>query len=387
MRIVEVVPSLHVGGAERVVALLARGLQDLGHEVTVISLYAPAETWIEAELKAAGVSCRWLGKRPGLDLRIVPRLARELRALRPDVVHTHLHTVKYAWPAAALQRHRPALFHTIHNLALHEIEASGRALHQVAFRAGVAPIAIGEAVAESIRQVYRLEPRAIIPNGIPVASYAPQPGDGGRTGGAKDREAVRAELGIPADAPMLLAVGRLNVQKDHAGLLEAFATATAEGDAHLLIAGEGELRSALESQARALGIEGRVQLLGVRSDLRRLFAAADLFVLASRWEGNPLTVMEAMAAGKPVLATAVGCVPELVPAGAGWLVAPGDVGGLARGIATFLGDQEGARAMGQRGLEIAVARFDVAEMARRYGEVFGGPARGLRTHRRPNALE
>ena len=358
MRVVELVPSLDVGGAERMAALLARGLHDLGQTVTVVSLFASTGSWIEADLRAAGVEVRFLDKRPGLDPRMILALARVLRALHPDVVHTHLHTLKYAWPAS-LAAGRPAVVHTVHNLAEHEVERVSRVVHGAAFRAGVVPVAIGGAVARSLEAEYGRPVPQRIPNGIPVAAFRPAAGA---------RAAVRAELGLGDDDPVWLTAGRLNPQKNHAILLEAFARVG--GAATLLIAGEGELRDALHAQAAGLGVGERVRFLGVRGDLPRVYAAADAFVLASSWEGNPLVVMEAMAAGLPIVATAVGCVPELVPAEAGALVPPGDAAALAAALTALLADPAAARRQGAAAAALAVARFDAAVMARAYFRLF-----------------
>lgn len=364
MRVVELVPSLHVGGAERLVSLLAQALTGLGHDVTVVSLYDPVGSWIERELARAGIAVRFLGKRRGPDPRVVPRLARALAALRPEVLHTHLHTLPYALPARALARPVTTcpVVHTLHNLAARESEWHGRLVQRAAFRAGVEPVAIGAAVAASIEEVYGLRPRHTIENGIPVSAYRAPPGV---------RHEVRAALELPPHAPVLLTVGRLNAQKDHATLLDAFAEpALGALDARLLVAGEGELRAALERRADALGVAGRVRFLGVRADVPRLLAASDLFVLASRWEGNPLVVMEAMAAGLPVVATAVGCVPDLLSEDAGRRVPAGDATAMAAAMHELAADASLRHALGSNGHAVARARFDTSTMARAYGELF-----------------
>jgi glycosyltransferase involved in cell wall biosynthesis len=364
LRVLQLVPTLMVGGAERVAALLSRELRRLGHAVELVSLYDPFGTWIEAELAADGVPVRFLGKRPGLDARMVARIAAVVRRFRPDVVHTHMYSLQYALPAILARR--CVAIHTMHNLAEREAHRPGRLVQQVAFRAGVVPVAIGDAVAESIRRVYRLRPRHTIPNGIPVAQYAAPPGA---------REELRAALGLPADAPVLATVGRLDLQKDTAALVRAFASERLRAlGAHLLVAGDGPLRPQLEAQVRDLGVAGRVHLLGVRRDVPRVLAAADVFALASRYEGNPLTVMEAMAAGKPVVATAVGCVPELVQDGCGRLVAPGDEAALEAAMHALAAAPDLARAAGRRAALVARERFDDAAMARAYERVYRGDA-------------
>ncbi|MCK6503473.1 glycosyltransferase [Myxococcota bacterium] len=357
MHVLQVIPSLTVGGAERIVGLLAVALQARGHRVTVCALGPPAGSFIEAELRAAGVGLAFLDKGLGLEPRVVPRLARLLRRLRPDVIHTHLHTVKYVLPARLAWPRAPVL-HTVHNLAEHEADRLGQAAHHLAFRAGVAPVAIGQAVADSVQRLYGVPARFTIPNGVDVAAFQ-RP--------AEVRQAVRRELGLADDLPVLLAAGRLNAQKDHATLLRALADpALGEAPLRLLLAGEGELRPELEALADALGLGERVRFLGVRRDVPELMAAADAFVLSSTYEGNPLVVMEALSAGLPVVATAVGCVPELVDASTGALVPPRDPPALARALRALLTDLPAARQAGQRGRRVARERFDLPVMAAAY---------------------
>ncbi len=360
-RVLLLVPTLRVGGAERIVSALARHLAAAGWPVAVTSMFDPPGSPIEMELRAAGIPLVFLAKRPGLDLKMIPRLARVLRAYRPDVVHTHGYVLRYAVPALLLAR-RPPVVHTVHNLAQHETDPLGIAIQFLAFRTGVAPVAIGDAVAESIRKVHRLDPRCTIPNGIPVAAYA-------RVDGA--RREVRAELGIPADVPVFLAVGRLMTQKNHALLLDAVASERlATLGARLLLVGDGELRDVLRARARERGLESRVFFLGMRGDVPRLLSACDAFVLSSSWEGNPLSVMEAMAAGTPVVATAVGCVPELVPPEAGRVIPPGDLAALEAALLAVAADPPRARATGIAAARVARERFDEAVMVRAYQHLY-----------------
>jgi glycosyltransferase involved in cell wall biosynthesis len=368
MRVMQLVPTLGIGGAERVAGLLARELARAGHAVCVVSEYDPRGTWIEGELRGAGVELRFLGKRRGLDLRMIPRIARELLRFRPDVLHTHTDALKYALPAIAA-RPRCRIVHTVHNLAEREAaRPAERLVRRVAFRAGVVPVAIGHAVAASLRRRYGVRAAPTIPNGIPVRDYAPD---------EAARREVRAALGIDVGAPVFLAVGRLMAQKNHAGLLRAFASARLrERGARLLVAGEGELRDELLGLARALGVDERVRFLGARPDVPRLLAAADAFVLASEWEGNPLAVLEAMAAGRAVVATAVGCVPELVSERTGLLAPPGDERALEEALHAVARDPGAARELGREGARVARERFDVAVMARGYAELYRDVARG-----------
>ncbi len=357
MRIAQLIPALTVGGAERIVSLLAIAQQRAGHTVSVVSLGPRSGSWIERELEDNGVEMVFLDKGPGFDARVLPRLGRWLRTARPAVLHTHLHVLKYLLPTRLAYR-PPVIVHTLHNLARNEAVPSDQALQQLAFRWRVAPVAIGDAVAASATELYGRAPAAVIPNGVPVAAFQSPPGT---------RAALRAELGIPDDAPVLLSVGRLNPQKNHALLLTAFAEAgLAAAGARLLVAGTGDLHDALVAQAQALGIDGAVRFLGVRRDVPALLAAADLFVLSSRYEGNPLVVMEAMAAGRAVVATAVGCVPELVGPETGRLVPAEDPAALAQALGALAGDLRATAALGAAAAQTARDRFDVSVMARQY---------------------
>jgi glycosyltransferase involved in cell wall biosynthesis len=340
-------------------AALARELQARGHRVTVASMYAARGTWIEAELAAAGVPTIFLGKRRGPDVRMVWRLARAVAEVRPDLVHTHMYALKYAFPA--LWARRCAAVHTFHSLAEREADPLTGIAHAIAFRAGVVPVAIGEAVADSVLARYGARP-PVIANGIPVADFRPHP---------SARAEVRAALGVPGDAPVFLMVGRFAAPKDQPSLIRAFSSGRLQAlGAHLLLAGDGPGRSESEALARSLGVHRRVRFLGVRGDVPRLLAAAVAFVLVSRWEGSPVSVMEAMAAGRPVVATAVGCIPELVVGAAGRLVTPGDGAALEAALHALASDRAAACAAGTAAGRIACERFDVSTTADAYERVY-----------------
>jgi len=209
--------------------------------------------------------------------------------------------------------------------------------------------------------------------------------------GARDVEVIANGIASPpglsarraagADATVLF-VGRLRTRKAVAVLLQAFArVAEAEPAARLVVLGDGEQRRALESQHRGLGLGERVSLAGAvpRSEIADWLGRADVFCLPSTYEGFPLAILEAMAAGLPVVATRVAGVPEAVEDGAsGLLVEPEDAAGLAAALLALIRDPARRRALGERGRAVLAERFAIGDVCRRYVELFERVARSGR---------
>lgn len=348
LRVLEVIPTLRRAGAERMVVSLARRLDRARFDVAIAALYDRTPGDFEDELD---VPVRRLGKRRGLDLRMIPRLRRVFRDFQPDVIHTHSYVLRYVLPAAWLGG-CAAIVHTVHNVATRESDRVGRLIHRWAFRRRVAAVAVAAEVARSFRALYGCDAAATIPNGIDVgACHRPEA-----------REAWRRANGFSPEDTLIVSAARLEPQKNPLGLIDAFARVER---GRLLMAGDGSLLEAARTRAA-----GRVHFLGVRNDMPELLSAADVFALASDWEGNPLSVMEAMAAGLPVAATAVGGVPELVVDGeTGLLVPPGDAAALGAALSKLVSDASLRARMAQAARSRA-QRFDARVMAAAYAELF-----------------
>lgn len=350
------------GGAERVVVDIATGLNRERFEAGVISIWRRTGCELESALDNSGVRVDYLGKGWGLDARTFYRLHRALRNFRPDVVHTHLQVLRYAFPSLLL--HKPHLVvHTVHNLAEREVEPRAQYLQKYAFRHGVMPIAVSKEVSLSLKRLYAVAPSRVIANGIRTSHYAnPQ----------VRRQEWRARSGFNEAHVLFVCVARLMEQKNHSLLLKAFAQGPASDPrAQLLLAGDGPLDEKLQAQAESLGIARQVHFLGVRSDVADVLGASDVFVMSSDWEGNPLSVMEAMASGLPLVCTAAGGVPDLFANGReGFLVQPGDGRGLANSMAFLLTSAESRLAMGAAGARRAKEYYDVSRMVRAYEQLY-----------------
>jgi glycosyltransferase involved in cell wall biosynthesis len=319
----------------------------------------------------------------GVELRVVPRVSRRghlgtdlpefvrvLRAERPAVFHAHLPaplTGKYGLLAAALSG-VAAVVATAHLLDDTRPEWRTRLNHRLAAACVSRYLAVSEGVARRLRIHFRVPERKIqvVRNGVDAERFrrAADPG-------------LRASLAGDGERPIVLTIARLDSQKGHVHLLAAAAEVP---DAVFLLAGEGGERPRLEAQARALGIAGRVRFLGHRDDVPELLAACDLLVLPSLYEGLPLSVLEAMAAGRPVVATAVGGTDEAVLHGeTGLLVPAAAPAALAEAIRHLLGDPGRAARMGQAGRARASREFSMARMIREvagvYDELLEGPVR------------
>jgi glycosyltransferase involved in cell wall biosynthesis len=363
LRILHVLPNLLpndcIGGAERIAGDLMAAFSER-HEVAALSLYGLTGSALEERLRRAGVSLYQLRKRAGFDPSVIFGVDRVLRELRPDVVHTHLYVLRYVLPAL-LRRPAPLAVHTVHNQAEHEADFLGRMVQRLAFRRRVVPVAISNLIARSLERVYGIQCKAIIPNGIPVERFGGEP---------DDRIRWREEHGFSRDVVLLASAGRLAAQKDPLMLVQAFATVR-DPHAHLLVLGEGTLFQRVMELVRSLKLEPRVHLLGNRDDVARCLAASDIFVMASRWEGNPLAVMEAMASGLPVVSTAVGGVPDLVESGQhGILVPPGEPAALARAMEFLCRNPETRRSMGAAARERASREFSLEQMVEAYDALY-----------------
>jgi glycosyltransferase involved in cell wall biosynthesis len=362
--VVHVVLSLDCGGLERVVVDLVREGQVLGQRVAVVCLERPGALAPQVESLGAPVTC--VEKGPGLSPATRRRLAAVLRDLRPDVVHTHqMGALFYAGPAAG-KAGVAVTVHTEHGKHLGR-EAGGllRRLRRswlwwLAARSAARLFCVSEDIADSLAagRITRKAKLCVLPNGIDTAKFE----------AAGDREAERRSLGIPARAPVIGTVGRLNEVKRQDLLLRAFAAVKGKmPDAWLLLVGGGPMRDALRGLAADLGVAGAVHFAGYQADPERFLRVMDVFALTSRSEGMPLALLEAWAAGLPVVASAVGGVPALIDEGRTGLLFPsGDAARLTEALGRVLLDGALARRLAEEGRREVVARFGLARMAAAY---------------------
>jgi len=252
----QILPSLVVGGAERLVVHLVAHLSRERFVPVCICLESPLGTHYEARVQASGAPLYFLGKGAGASGSVLRQLSALFRQYRPVVVHMHIIGLNYAYPLM-LRYRTPARVHTVHSLAQREMGGRvGAWVRMLAFRyrlGGVVPVAVADEVRASIQQLYGYPDPPLIPNGIPTDEYAPDP---------DARAQWRQAHGIEPRATVLVHVGRFAPPKNHALLVEAFAQVRADAPLYLLLVGGGELENAVREQVAALGLQERVRFLG-----------------------------------------------------------------------------------------------------------------------------
>ena len=361
-RVLHVLANLGAGGAERMAVHIVLGLNRQRFEPAIVAFSGRYGSDLEQQLDQAGVKTWFLGKGPGFESRTYYRLHRVFKEFRPDIVHTHVHVMRYAFPSLLYFKPR-LMVHTVNNIAEREIEPRARWIQRLAYRRGVIPVAVAREVAVSLERLYGIGNSRVVWNCIPTHLYAsPQ----------TSRETWRAKQGFSEEDVLFVCVARFAPQKNHALLINAFAKGPAsDPKAHLVLAGQGVLRAELQKRVNQLGLTNRVHFLGLRRDIPEVLGAADIFALGSDYEGNPLSVIEAMAAGLPIVSTAAGGVPELLQNGKqGFIVQPGHADQLSEAMMTLLKDPELRRTMGAAAAARAKEKFDVAAMVRAYEELY-----------------
>ena len=352
--IVHVLSSYGVGGQERVALDLAIGQKARGHDVSVISLAPEPDGAMAKEFGDAGIPAGRVAKRGGLDPTLVPRLARELKKRGTDVVHTHNPLpLIYGAPAARLAG--AAAIHTKHG-----INPGGRGqrlLRRAAAQLTDAFVAVSDTTEAQAREQHDAPAAKIrtIPNGIRLDRYAPDP---------EARAAARVELGL-GDAWVIGTVGRLDQFKNQSMLVRA-AAPLLSSSTRLVIVGDGDARPEVEAAIAALPDPRWVVMTGRRMDVPKLVHAFDVFALSSKSEGLPLVVPEAMAAGLPIIATAVGGLPSVVDHGVTGLLVPVEEAAFGAALAALAADHAKAREMGKKAREVALARYSHDRMVDAY---------------------
>jgi glycosyltransferase involved in cell wall biosynthesis len=363
MRILFLSTSMGMGGADQQLLSAAQVLRTRGHEVLIVSLTPLGPMGLEA--RRAGLPTESLEMRRGIpDPRGLVRLIRLVRTWRPDVVHSHMVHANLMARALRLLVPVPVMVSTIHNI--HE----GGPLWMAAYRMTNGLVDHMTIISEAAADRFITEgivPRdllTVVPNGVDTDRMQHVP--------PGTRQVLRRSIGLGPEF-VWLAVGRFEVAKDYPNLLRGFARVRQhQPQAVLLLVGHGSLQQETEALTQELGLASAVRFLGVRSDVPAVMSAADGYVMSSAWEGMPMVLLEAAAAGLPIVATMVGGNPEVVRnEETGFLVPARDPEALGLAMLRLMGLSEAQRrAMGERGREHVRTHYGLNRVAERWERLY-----------------
>ena len=348
IRVMRLIARLNVGGPAIHVSLLTVGLNDETFRSTLVAGTVGSDegdmTYLAREMGLNPVIVPWMGREvsPLNDLRALGALVRLMRDIRPHVVHTHTAKAGFLGRLAARLAGIPVVVHTFHGHVFHGYFGPLKTgvfiwLERLAARLSDAILTISDGLRDDLIG-YRIAPPErirVVPLGLKLQPLT-------RIGELRGR--FRRECGYSTDAPLVGIIGRLVPIKNHELFLQAARQVhEALPEARFVVVGGGERQPELESLAASLSLSDVVSFTGWRRDLPAIYADLDTLVISSRNEGTPVSIIEAMAAGVPVVATAVGGVPDLLRGGdLGMLVPSDDPAALADAIGAALAARQSA---------------------------------------------
>jgi glycosyltransferase involved in cell wall biosynthesis len=373
IRLIHLVGNSRYGGGALIILPLALRAKAEGWQVDILTTDSVFQEVIRKSAPEIGIvnlDVIRRATRPLWDLRAVLRLTRFLRSHPYTIVHTHTSKGGLVGRLAAALAGIPVIVHTVHGFAFHEMSSfAARLLYSTIERLsahwcdGIACVSRFHRDWASQLGIGRPGQVLAIPNGL-----APD-----RVQIKTSRAETRATLGLAPAEWSILATGRLAEQKGFAYLIRAAAILRDRlaRPFHVLIAGEGELRGPLEELTRALGLSRQVTFLGFRRDVGDLLAAADLVVLPSLWEGLSIALLEAMAAGKPIVTTRIGSNLEvIIDEESGLLVDPADAEQLAQAIIRCVSDPTLCESLGKKAAQRFSAEYTHQQMLESYMNLY-----------------
>lgn len=353
MKIMQVIPAFRLAGAEVMCENLCIALKNAGETVIAVSLYSE-KTAITGRLEKAGVRIEYLDKKLGFDSSIIFKLVRLFKREKPDVVHTHIYASKYGLIAAVLAGIEKKV-HTVHNVAQKEQGNLGKKVNSFMYKHfDVVPVALSQEVRKSISDVYGLCEDSVptIFNGIDLSKCITKTN-------YKENKIFT-----------ILHIGRFMQVKNHEILIRAFADFVKEHPcSKLQLLGEGELFSKMQNLAQTLGVAGKVDFLGLQSNVYPYLHDADVFCLPSEYEGVPMTLIEAMGTGLPIIASHVGGIPNMLEDRESTLLIEPKINELEEAMETLYSSEELRAKLGQAACKRS-EDFSSEAMAKNYMKVY-----------------
>ena len=353
MKIIQIIPMFGLAGAETMCENLSLELKNQGHDVKVASLY-DYHSAITDRLENNNVEIYYLGKKKGWDSTIIPKLVRLFKNQRPDIVHSHLYAIKYVMIAACLAGVKGKI-HTVHNIASKENAEIGQHLNYLFFKyAGVIPVSLSAEIQKTIMERYRLseEQTPIVYNGIDF------------------NKCIKKKCYDKSEKLIFIHIGRFSEQKNHELLIKAFAKVYEQNkDTELYLIGTGELQEKIKIQIDNLKLDQSVHCMGLKDDIYSWLNYADALVMSSKYEGMPMTIIEAMGTGLPVISTNVGGIASMIENGQEGILTNIDENELSVAMCKMK-DVKFRECLGKNARAKAEKLFSSKKMAQKYLDIY-----------------
>ena len=351
MKIIQIIPLLDLAGAETMCENLTNSLIKLGHEVIVISLY-DYHSVITERMEKNGIKIIYLNKKSGLDLSLTIKLVKIFKEYKPDVVHSHLYAGKYAHVAASICG-VPGKVYTIQKKKKNEAGMMNRTFNRFLFKhCHVVPVSLSKEIQKSVVDEYNInfKDTPVIFNGVSMEKCHIK---NDYTGNKK-----------------VLHIGRFSKQKNHEVLVKAFSIVVNRGhDVSLYLYGQGELEESIKELVKNLHMDKNIFFCGLTDDVYSVMESTDIFVLPSLFEGMPMTLIEAMGTGMPILASNVGGIPDMIENEKSGLLCEPTVEQVAAGLEKLISSEEDRKLYGQNAV-IGSEKFSADMMAKDYYEIY-----------------
>lgn len=337
-RILHVMPEFGLAGAETMCETLVDQLLATGkYDVYVASLF-DFHSPITERMEQKGVKLIYIGKKPGLDLSTIGKLAKVMKEHKIQIVHTHRYVMQYAIPAAILAK-VPVRVHTVHNEAKKEVGGYRRKLANLFYKhCHVQPVSISPLITDTIVEEYGIKKESIpmVFNGTDLSKCM-----------------VKTNYEISDNVFRFVHIGRMSYQKNHEVIIEAAKLLKQDGRKFVIdLVGGGEKETEIRASVGQNDLVGRIQFCGLQSNVYPFLYRSDCFILPSRYEGMPVTLVEAMGCGMPVIVSAVGGVPDMVTSNeSGLLIAPDAQELYAAMVKMMDGGSEYRKAFGRKALD------------------------------------
>lgn len=352
MKIIQIMPEFGSAGAEIMCENLCYELKKAGNEVVVVSLFTQ-HTDITKRLENAKIEIIYLDKKKGFDWKIVFKLRKVIKKEKPDVIHTHRYILPYVFFATIGTKVK--IVHTVHNVAQKECGPSLRKINNFIYRIGnVTPVALSQIVKDSISKEYKIDGSKIpvILNGINLKKCVP-----------KESYEIHTPIKI-------LHVGRFAKQKNHVGLIDAFELFHSEYSESLLyLIGDGPEYERIQRIVNQKKIQSSVIFVGLTDKVLQYMHKSDLFVLSSLYEGIPMTIIEAMGTGLPIVSTNVGGVPDMIVDKKDGLLVDMSSQSIANALKLLVSDGELRKNVGRNAL-MRSSEFSSEVMTQKYLQIY-----------------